>query len=296
MKKKGKIFLRIVLLFSVLAAAVILICFILLKNGAVPAFVKPRVELIRYEVKKIAHDSINMDLQLLINNHLPVTVKLDSLSFKVYIGKHEVVTSRYAKSITLEGNGTSYISLPIIIEKEHLTRTLKKLHSITDSTEYKIAGDAAVSLLFIRNKHYRFDFSKTLPVLVLPKLKMVKYKIEKLGLKHSRLIVSLQVENENGFPYKFKDADYRIEMDGDRLASGKINRTVEVKAYSKTLIDVPVDLSLEEAIETKYDSWFHSSTTEYYVLVQAKIVSNNTSLNDSDFILEARGKLNELKK
>jgi LEA14-like dessication related protein len=296
-KKPGKVVLRIIFILVFLFIGVsILLWYISRKNETYPTFFKPRIELIHYKVKKLTHDSIDMDMELLINNPLPIGIKMDSLRYKIYIGGVEVIKSKHPKSIVLRGNESSSITLPVIIKKEQLTGTLKKLQNKNiDSTEYKISGSADVSILIFKNHSYHFNYSKILPVFVIPRVKVVNYKIEKLGLKHSRLLLNVQIENDNGFPYAFKETSYNIEMDHDHLASGKIDSTINVIANGRTMVNIPVDLSLAEALETKYDSWFHSSTTKYYVLFKAKIVSENNSIEDSRLIMEAKGTLKDLK-
>ncbi len=97
------------------------------------------------------------------------------------------------------------------MKNEKLTNVLKKLENKkADSTDYKIEGNANISFLIFKNKPYQFSFSKRLPLYIIPKLTVEKISFKKVGLKHSEIVLSVQIENPNVFPYNFKQTSYKI--------------------------------------------------------------------------------------
>lgn len=137
--------------------------------------------------------------------------------------------------------------------------------------------------------------SKILPLYIVPKVKVEKIKIKEFGFKHSQIILTIEIDNPNVFPYNFKETSYKIKIDNDQLVSGTIDNTINIPAKGKTIINLPADVSLNEAIETGFDSWFNSANTEYSLFFNTKIVADDSAIKDSQVILEAKGILEDLK-
>lgn len=249
------------------------------------------------KINRFAQDSVNMDMKLLIDNPLPVGVKLDDLNFKFYIAGVEVVKSRYEKTIDLDGSDRSFILLPVTLYKEKLTAILKKLENKNvDSTEYRVEGTTNISVLGIKKNSWQFNFSKILPLFIIPKPAVEKISLDKLRWKHSRLVITLSVENGNAFPMRFKETKYSVKMDNDRLASGQIDSIINIPAKGTGVVEIPSDVSIGQAIEALYDNWFHSSTTHFEMNLETKIVSDDNSIKDSQVIWVIRGNLKDVKK
>jgi len=257
---------------------------------------KPRIEMSYFKVKKFTKDSTDMDMILLVRNPLPFKLLLGNLSYNIYIGGVEVIESKYPASINIEAEDSSLLKFPVIMKNEKLTEILNKLKKQgVDSTEYKIEGNADLNFLLLKNTPYHFNFSKKLPLYIIPKLAVEKIRVKKIGLKHTQLLINCSIHNRNVFPYNFKETVYEIKINGSHLVDGKIDSTINIPAHSKVEITLPADVSLIKALEAGFDSWFKSATTEYDLYFAAKIVADDNAIKDSKVILEAKGKLKDLK-
>ncbi|MDX2422192.1 MAG: LEA type 2 family protein [Amphritea sp.] len=247
----------------------------------------------RFQIKNITKQTTDMDLNLLIDNPLPVSIKLDKLSYKILIGATEIVERKYPDTISIKSNDKSLITLPIIIKNEKLLDESNKLKKKkTDTTEYRITGDALVSFLLFKDCPYYFDYSKNLPLYIVPEIEIKKIK---LGLKQSIILLIVQIRNFNTSPYMFKKTSYDIKANGDHLASGKIDNTITIHPRSTIDLDVFADVSTSGAVETQIDYWFDASDTEYALVLESTIVAEDTVIKDSKIIVEAKGVLKDLK-
>jgi LEA14-like dessication related protein len=258
--------------------------------------IKPRMELSHFIIKDITKESTNMEMRFQIDNPLPASVKMENLEYTISIAGVDVIKSKYTESITIEANDNSRITLPIIVKQEKLIKVLKELeNSGIDSTEYNISGNAYFSFSFIKNKHRKFNFSKRLPVFIIPETKVGKIEVEKLGLNNTKLIVNVKIENKNSFPFQFNKTEYLFSVEGDELASGVMDQVITIPANGYSELTIPANVSFKEAMETMFDSWFRAGRTEYALNLETTIMSDNKSINNSKMVLVATGNLKDLK-
>lgn len=297
MIKKNKIIVILMFIFILVPVLFFTIKpYLMNKNDVYSSYIKPGIEVSRFQIKNITKQTTDMDLNLLIDNPLPVSIKLDKLSYKILIGATEIIESKYPDTISIKSNDKSLITLPIIIKNEKLSDESNKLkNKKTDTTEFRITGDALVSFLLFKDWPYHFDYSKNLPLYIVPEIEIKKIKLKKLGLKQSRILLTVQIKSFNTFPYMFKKTSYDIKVNGYHLASGKIDNTITIPPRSTIDLDVFADVSTSGAVETQIDYWFDASDTEYALVLESTIVAEDTVIKDSKIIVEAKGVLKDLK-
>jgi hypothetical protein len=88
---------------------------------------------------------------------------------------------------------------------------------------------------------------------------------------------------------------YHFNVEGDELNSGALEQMISIPAKGYSDFTIPANVSLMEAVETMFDSWFRAGRTEYSLYLKTIIVSENRSVNNSKLILEATGNLRDLK-
>jgi len=298
MKKSNKrIWLGILILILLVISYIAFRYYAAKKEDPYHTFLKPRVEMTRFVVKKLTRESADMDMRVIIDNPLPVSVRMDSLQYKIYIGGVEVMKSTYPKNVNIKSNGNSEIVLPVFVKTKKLENVLLKLEKEkVDSTDYTISGSALISFLTFKDKPYEFTFTRRAPAYIIPKLVVEKIKVEKLRLKHSKILIKVTIVNSNNMAFDFKQTHYKMQMDKDHLIEGSLEEVVHIPARGKVTIDLISDLSLKEALEAGFDYLLNASNTDYSLYFETKIVSDNKSIKDSQFIMEATGKLKDLKK
>lgn len=297
MTRKNKIIIILVFIFIILPVLFFTIePYLENKNDVYSSYIKPGIKVSRFQIKNITKEATDMDLNLLIDNPLPASIRLDKLSYKIFIGDTEIVGSKYPDTISIKSNDESLITLPIIIKNEKLLDESNKLkNKKTDTTEYRITGDALVSFLWFKDRPYHFDYSKNLPLYIVPEIEIKKIKLKKLGLKQSRILLTVQIRNFNTFPYMFEKTSYDIKVNGDHLASGKMDNTITIPPRSTIDLDMFVDVSISGAVETQIDYWFYASDTEYALVLESTIVAEDNVIKDSKIVVEAKGILKDLK-
>ena len=90
------------------------------KNDTEAGLFKPDVQMSIIKINSITPETTDMEIKLLIDNPIPAGVTMRNLKYKIYIAGTEVMHSTYGETVTLKGNDSSFISLPVLVAiKKH---------------------------------------------------------------------------------------------------------------------------------------------------------------------------------
>jgi LEA14-like dessication related protein len=296
MKKSRKIWIWILVFLGILVLFFAVQWYRGQKNEPYPTYIKPRLDMTLVKITKITRGITYMEIKMLISNPLPVGITLDSFSYRFLIGGTEVIKSVYPKTIHIVGGDSGYVSFPVELENQHLSAALKKMEKQKfDSTDYEIRVKSYIALPMLKDKTYEVSMKRRLPVFIIPRVEIRDLDLKTLGLKHTKSVITIGIDNPCAITYRLKSIHYKVNIDTGRLASGTIPGNMIIPAFGQASVDVPVDVNIGKGAETLFDNWFRSSSTVYSVYVDAMIMAEDNFIKDSKVILEAEGKLKEIK-
>ncbi len=285
------------LIFVVLFVSIVFIRGILKKqDDPNHTFIKPRMELSYFEIKSMTKDTVDMNMNILISNPLPVGIHLNDLDFTIYIAGVEVMKSKYGERFDLDANDSSLITFPVIVENKKLTEVLKKLEAQKlDSTDYRITGTTKVNFISSKERAVDFEITRRGPVIYIPKMVVQKFDIEKFRIKKTQAEVALEIENPNIFPFNFKNTQFEFAIDGDNFVKGDLKDPVNIPAKGKTNVTLLAEINLKEALGATWDGLFKASKTNYSLAFSTVLQSSDKAINNSKVIMVSEGNLKELK-
>ncbi len=112
-------------------------------------FLLPRLEFSLTEINSMTKEKAEMTSRILIKNQLPLSFTADSLEYHFFIADKEVMRDTYKKSITLKGNDTSLIALPVTVYNKDLISILNSSKEKNiDSVEYRVKASFYTNLIF----------------------------------------------------------------------------------------------------------------------------------------------------
>src|SRR5690606_21349863 len=124
-------------------------------------------------ITNLAADKVDMQLGLLINNPSPVSLRADSLFYRVYIAGNEIMKTTYPDPVELEAGDSATVSLPLTVYHDRLMELLDRLEREgRDSAEYKIAITVFSDNKLIPDQGLNVDLKKDIPVLKLPEVEL----------------------------------------------------------------------------------------------------------------------------
>ena len=147
------------------------------------AFKEPKVELYGFFIKSVNFQRTVADVQILVENNSPVGLDADSLQYEVYIEGTEVTRGSYNRPIHLKASDTTLLTLPITLDNQRLVRTLRGLEGQRDSADYTFKAKVFTDLPLLKDKPLQFQFTRKLPVYVIPEIKMLEEQLRKFGAR-----------------------------------------------------------------------------------------------------------------
>jgi len=295
MKTGWKILLGFGIVILLFVGVLLTRWFIAKRNDPYATFIVPRLEMSAFEITSITKAETKMNMVLMIDNPSPFGVKLDSLTYRVYIGGTEVMKSTYPKSMELTKMDTGMIMLPLTVHNQTLIETLKKLeYTHTDSVNYKVVSDLYIDLPFLKNKPRHVEVERYLPAFLLPVVEIEDIKFEQVKLHDTFIHVSASITNRNDFDISFKEIYYKVSINGNEISHGNISDTVFIPAKGTAVIRVPVRLEMKEIASDVPDLLFNKDDTEYDFYAEMKIVAEPNTIRDSQVIIEMNGMVKEL--
>ncbi len=267
------------------------------KDDPYATFIKPRIEMGAFQIKNISEEKTTADMTVLIDNAAPVGFKADSLSYQILIAGTEVMKSTYPKPVSLGANDSSTITLPVTIRNQQLMSKLKELdNSGRDSVEYTMKAQVYTQLPFLKDKPLNLEFSKELPLYRIPKVKLLDTDLNKLGLKETRILCTVEVTNPNVFAYRFRETTYRVTLDGKEFAEGSIDSTVNIPANGKSVLKLPMEVTLKEGLKAGFNMVTKPDEVDYGFTFRTKLVdkNKNNTLHNSRMVMTSKGKLQDI--
>ena len=255
----------------------------------------PRLELSVVEIISLTAEKTEMNVKMLVKNQLPFSFTADSLKYSIRINGVEVIKDSYKKSVTLESNDSSWISLPITILNHHLKSILKasKKKNI-DSVEYQFLASFYTDIIF--RKEIKLDIKKTLPLIYIPEVTSKHIQVDELNFSRANIQLNVSIKNQNVFPIKAKNIAYKLAIEDHEWIEGIIQGLTDIKAQSVSELQIPITISLKEVSKTLFALLKKGKNVKYKLRLTFKIESEKHMMKNSKVMLESSGTVKSLMK
>ncbi|TXE13704.1 LEA type 2 family protein [Algoriphagus aquimarinus] len=292
-----KILLTILFLIIASLAVFFIWRFVSYKRETSPykTFLLPRVELSIMEITSLTAEKTEMTVKVLLKNQLPFSFTADSLQYSIFINDVEVIKSHYKKTISLESNDASLISLPLTILNHHLTSILKASErKEIDSVEYRLHATFFTDIVF--KKKFDVDVNRLLPLIYIPELTSKHIQVDSLNFSRAAIQLNISIKNQNVFSIKAKNIAYKFAIEDHDWIEGEIPGVTDIKEQSITDLEIPIRLSFKEVGKTLFDLLKNGKDVKYKLDLTFRIDSENQSVKNSKVILKSSGSVKSLLK
>lgn len=289
------------ILFSILGIIVLLVAILFAfqynhyRNDASPyrTMFVPRMELARFEITTMTTDKADMIGRVLIHNPLPINLRADTLSYKIFIGGVEVIKSTYDKSINIARWDSSWIELSVTTYTDKLFSTLKQAEKTgKDSIEYKVETSFGTKLLF--KKEFNLQIAKVLPVFYIPEIQLDKIQYDSLRPEGVNLYFPMTIINKNKMEFKFEDLTYKIKLADNKWVSGTKPGIIRVKETDSSDLNLSLHISFKEIGKSILPLIVKGGATDFDIQLTLKMVSESNALQNSVILLNKKGVVHEI--
>ena len=258
-------------------------------------FLLPRLELSELEITSLTSQKTEMMVKVDIKNQLPLSFTIDSLQYRIFINDTEILKDHYKKSISLKGNASSLISLPITIFIDSLSSVLKaNERENADSVEFHFHGSFFTDIFF--KKKFNVDIKRLIPRFYIPEVHAEHFEIDSLNFSRASVQLLVSINNKNVFPFKADNITYEVSIEDNQWIKGSISGFTDIKAKSITNLTIPITISFKEVSKTLWDLLTKGNKVHYKLHLTFKIESENNMMKNSKVILESEGTVKSLMK
>lgn len=258
---------------------------------------KPRVELADVRIDAITDSTLDLTINLLLHNPLPVGLDVADMAYSVRMNETIILEDEYAKPFVVKASDSSSLSIAAQLNLKNLIAEVNEQDRLgNDSADYYFEGIFHLRKPFLGKDTLRLAMDKRAFVYHLPEIKVVGFNLEKFRLSQSEVLLRLQVTNQNPFALEFRNPTYSIDFgkQGNVLEGSNTGGTRVSKNSSETY-EVPLILDMGELLKTGGQLRFQGNDLPFKLRFECKLASDNKMLNDSDLNYVVEGDMEDLK-
>lgn len=258
----------------------------------------PKVEMGFGRISNITDSTIDLRLDLLVHNPLPLELNVKDFNYFVQMNGVTIIENDYTMPLLIKGGDSTMVALPSQLNVKKLAAEGKSEAAMgEDSADYHFEGLFHLQKPFLGKDTIRLSMKKRLPLYRLPKVEMVGYDMEKFRLSESEIVIQLKFTNNNQFGIQFKNPSYVVDLGKQkRLAEGHVETVTKVPGKSSEMFEIPLSIDMGKLLKAAGQLVVNGKALPFTLYFKSKLVSENDVLKDSDINVIVEGELKDLEK
>jgi len=288
---------RLLLIFIVIFLAGFIAWNLYKKNNENPVSgLKPKVEMGIGRISNITDSTVDLSLNLLVHNPLPVGFDVKGFDYFVQMNGVKIIENKYEEPLALKSNDSTMVTLPSQLKIAKLSKEGKKENKKgEDSADYHFETVFHFQKPILGKDSMVLYMDKRLPLYQLPKVQVVDFDMEKFRLSKSDVVIKLKFSNKNSFPIQFKNPTYVVDLGKQkRLAEGSVKGMTEVKGKSSEIYEIPLALNMGKVLKSVGQIITKGGELPFTLYFKSKLASENEIFKDSDVNIIVDGELKDV--
>lgn len=257
------------------------------------AWLKPDLKSATTTIKEITADSMKAQVTMTVRNSLPFTVRIDSLSYVVALDGDTLIQGSQHQATELRASSDGKLTMPMHTAAGKLMKKVKSLQR--DSAEVYMRTTMYSHFPVVGTKPVPVEINRTVYIPKLPKVEVEKVKVDKLGLKESRLLTTVKITNYESFPFTIKNFHYHFRLSDNIDVKGKEDEAIHFKKTGTETIEIPIKLTMSQVGEAAFKLLFKSETTPYRLNGQMQLSSDQNFVGNVTLAFNSEGNIAEMK-
>lgn len=288
---------------------VLLVVFLLLAGGLVWFFLykdnnenpvsglKPRIEMGIGRINSITDSTIDLELELLVHNPLPIELNAKSFTYQILMDCTRIVENEHPKPLRVPARDSTTITLVSELKTLKIREINQEATSGSDSADYHFEGIFALEKPLLGKDTIRIVRQRRLPRYRLPDVQLLGYDLEKFSLTESEVVLHLEFTNNNRFPIEFKNPAYEIDFGSqENLARGKVPGITKIPGKSTDQYDIPLKINMGDLIKAAGQKLFQGNDLPFKLEFSCTLNSSNEMFKNSDVNVIVEGELKDLQR
>ncbi len=258
----------------------------------------PKVEMGFGRISNITDSTIDLRLDLLVHNPLPLKLDIKDFNYFVQMNGVTIIENDYTKPLLINAHDSTMVALPSQLNIKKLSNEGKsEAAKGEDSANYHFEGLFHLRKPFLGKDTIRLSMDKRLPLYQLPKVEIVGYDMEKFRLSQSEIVIKLKFSNKNQFGIQFKNPSYVVDLGKQkRLAEGHVESITKVPARASEMFEIPLSIDMGKLVKAAGQLIVKGKSLPFTLYFKSKLMSENDVFKDSDINIIVDGELKDLDK
>lgn len=210
----------------------------LLRQG----IVKPEVSVLSAAPTSADFEGLTVAVDLRVQNPNAIGLRVAGLAWQLDVEGGRVASGDAPGGLTLPANGAATSRVTARVRFADLAN-LAKLAESRENVAFKVAGKVAVETP-IGAIDVPWSFAGDLPVPRLPRVELGGIRFGRQTFTDTEVLVSLRIQNPNGFPLPAASVRLDVELGGERVAQAASEQLASIRAGESATLEVPVRVSL----------------------------------------------------
>ncbi|MFQ5605914.1 MAG: LEA type 2 family protein [bacterium] len=203
---------------------------------------KPKVAFSGVKIQGLNFEKIDLLFDLTVNNPNAVGVKMAGFDYDFLIDQRAFVSGNQPQIVEIPANGKNVVHVPVTLRFNDVFQTFKE-YPQKDSTRYELKCGFSFDLPVLGVQRIAVSKSGHIPLLKIPRLKVVALKLKNLRLTGADLELQVQLQNPNSFKVILKTLDYKFAINNQTWLSGSSHDQYQIAAKKDNLIRLPLSLN-----------------------------------------------------
>ena len=253
----------------------------------------PELLNVNLNVKEITPDSLKAQVGIRLRNGLPVALRVDSFQYQMKVEGEPLARGSKRDPSEVKARSEGQIDLPLNVNLGEIAEKVRTLQR--DSARVAVQMTLFAHFPLVGTQRIPVEMEKAVYIPKLPKFEIAGVKLEKLGLKESKVLVRLKVTNYNSFPFTIRRFTYNFRLSDNLETKGTENEDITFEKVGTETITIPVTMKFDQVGELIFKSLFKSEETPYRMDAKVHITSDQKFIQNIDMDINSKGNLRDLK-
>ncbi|OON68279.1 hypothetical protein B0919_14090 [Hymenobacter sp. CRA2] len=254
----------------------------------------PTLENASMNVGNITADSLKARMQVSLQNHAPMGLRIDSFSYVTRIDGERMAQGAKTEPTVVKRRGSSQLDIPLSVDMSQLKRKIKDIQQ--DCVDVEMVMQMYTRLPLMGVEKIPIRVSKKVYVPKMPKVEVADVDVTHLGLKRGEATVNLRVTNYNPFPVTIRSVKYTFRIGGDDMeVKGLETKDVTFRKRGTEIMPIHVTFQPKALPKVAFKSLFKADKTAYDLNGVAVVAAGRHNPKDMSMRFNSEGTLKELK-
>ncbi len=186
--------------------------------------------------------SLDLVLDLVIENPNNFGVTLSGLPYDLVINEHSLLQGEQSKSLRIEAAQRSTVAIPVSLVLQNLFTEIPEILQ-QDTFNYRLDTRPQFTIPLIGNIEVPLTKTGSLPVIRPPKIQDVSLTKRAINLTGADLDLQIALKNPNNFDLTVKELAYTFGSNQQSWSNGTTQNAIALSSNDDGTINIPVHLN-----------------------------------------------------